>query len=157
MRLLELWSICPPTNRQEDAALAWHNTTMEQEEHLARMRYERQQQQQQQQTSMEMDCGNTFQGSDSTWLCSSSHAEPYMQSGYEELMRRDAERQQRLADSRKDAYSHFGVSVGGPAYSSATDPAYKNANGAMSEAHSGQTWHGMPKAQAGTADAMEIM
>ncbi|CAI4216330.1 unnamed protein product [Parascedosporium putredinis] len=125
------------------------------------MRYDRQQQhhlQQQNSSSIDMDCGNSFQGSDGKWLYSSSPAEPYMQSGYEELMRRDAERQQQFADAPKDEPSPFNVSVGGFGYSRSTDPVYKNSNGAFSTAeHSGQTWAGLPKTQAGTADAMEIM
>ncbi len=49
-------------------------------------------------------------------------SEPYMSSGYEELMRRE---QEVIANDRtKDAYNHFGSAVAGPSYSKATDPVY---------------------------------
>lgn len=97
-RLLELWSICPPNNGTEIPALSWSSTTVEQEEQLARMRYERQQQQT---TSLE---GTPVQAPNGQWNQQSApDSEPYMTSGYEELMRRERERQ---------------------AYTPATDPVY---------------------------------
>lgn len=66
MRLMELWSICPPSGAQNIPSLAWSSTTVEQEEQLARARYERSQ----------MDHGNIVQDS-----------EPYMTAGYEDIMR----------------------------------------------------------------------
>ncbi|CRK39386.1 hypothetical protein BN1723_004590 [Verticillium longisporum] len=63
------------------------------------------------------------QSSDGRWLATniSQNVEPYMMSGYEELMRRENERQ---APKPKDVYSPYGSSVGG--YSQATDPVYKS-------------------------------
>lgn len=90
-RLLELWSICPPDNGTEIPSLAWSSTTVEQEENLARMRYERQQQQQQQTMSLD---GTPVQVANGQWHQQPApESEPYMASGYEELMRRERERQ----------------------------------------------------------------
>jgi hypothetical protein len=94
-RLLELWSICPPDNGTEIPSLAWSSTTVEQEENLARLRYERQQQQQQpqQQQTMSLD-GTPVQVGNGEWhQHAATESEPYMASGYEELMRRERERQ----------------------------------------------------------------
>ncbi|KAL7816820.1 hypothetical protein V8C44DRAFT_264804 [Trichoderma aethiopicum] len=122
-RLLELWSICPPNNGGDVPALAWSSTTMEQEEHLAQLRYE----QQQHNHVMSLD-GTTVQTSNGTWVHQASQeSEPYMMSGYEEIMRREREREE--ANSRpKDAYSTFGTSIGGPSYTPATDPVYLGAD-----------------------------
>lgn len=156
-RLVELWKICPPANRDENPSLAWASTTMEQEEQLARMRYDRQQQQ----GCAGMDCG-TLQVADGRW-----DAEPYMQSGYEQLMRREAEgAQQPLADRPKDAHSHFGVAAGAPraeaagSFSRATEPVYGVENRYLPQAGEGMvSWQGISRvhAPAGTADAMEIL
>lgn len=151
MRLLELWRICPPTpnNMHENPALAWNTTTVEQEEALAKARYERQQQEEQarkQQAEFEAqqnDCqkcqGNQimsldgtmvpFQGGDSRWISladsSVQDVEPYMASGYEQLARKQYEMS---ASTSKKAYSPSDTSVGelnniGP-YKQATDPVY---------------------------------
>lgn len=119
-RLIELWSICPPNRGGEIPALAWSSTTVEQEEHLAQIRYERQQNNQ----VMSLD-GTPVQTTDSRWAQQSApESEPYMLSGYEELMRREREEQSRP----KDAYSHFGTAVGGPSYTPRTDPVYMGAD-----------------------------
>lgn len=99
-RLLELWSICPPGNGADIPALAWSSTTVEQEEQLARLRYERLQQQQ------------TAQAPGGHWHQQSAfESEPYMASGYEELMRREQAAQ----------YTPRG-------YTPATDPVYMGAD-----------------------------
>ncbi|KAK4192846.1 hypothetical protein QBC35DRAFT_204176 [Podospora australis] len=58
LRLIELWRACPPKNGSDNPTLVWGVTTVDQEETLARMRYEQQQQIQQQleeeQMQMEM-------------------------------------------------------------------------------------------------------
>ncbi|KAH6610544.1 hypothetical protein Trco_000564 [Trichoderma cornu-damae] len=122
-RLVELWSICPPNGGGDIPALAWSSTTMEQEEHLAQLRYEKQQHSH----VMSLD-GTTVQCSDSTWVHQAAQeSEPYMMYGYEEIIRREREREE--ASSRpKDAYSHFGTSVGGPSYTPSTDPVYLGAD-----------------------------
>jgi hypothetical protein len=116
LRLLELWSICPPNNGADIPALAWSSTTIEQEEQLAQMRFERQQSQ-----TMSLD-GTTVQTGDGRWH-HHAESEPYITSGYEELMRRDQERQDRERRA-KDSYTHHGTATGGGAYSTATDPVY---------------------------------
>ncbi|EQB43284.1 hypothetical protein CGLO_18075 [Colletotrichum gloeosporioides Cg-14] len=40
LRLIELWREAPPTSSNDNPTLAWTSTTLEQEEQLARMRYE---------------------------------------------------------------------------------------------------------------------
>ncbi|KAI9171459.1 hypothetical protein HJFPF1_00942 [Paramyrothecium foliicola] len=117
LRLLELWSICPPNNGGDIPALAWSSTTMEQEEQLAQMRYGRLQQQN---NVMSLD-GTTVQTSDGKWQ-QDSDSEPYITSGYEELMRREQQRRDK-EQAAKAAYNHFGTSAG-PSYSPATDPVY---------------------------------
>lgn len=154
-RLIELWKICPPANREGNPALAFTSTSMEQEEQLARLQYERQQK-----GCMNMDCAG-LQSADGRW-----DAEPYMQSGYEELIRREVEAEQRLADRPKDAYSHFGVAITGPreqaafSFSRATEPVYGVENRHVPQAGEGPvSWQGVSRIQApaGTADAMEIL
>lgn len=115
LRLLELWSICPPSGAQNIPALAWSSTTMEQEEHLARVRYERTHQEQ----GMMVDDAMT-QSVNGHWA--QQESEPYMTSGYEELMRREQE--QVANDRAMNAYTQFGTAVAGPSYSKATDPVY---------------------------------
>jgi hypothetical protein len=116
LRLLELWSICPPSGAQNISALAWSSTSLEQEEHLARVRYERTQQEQ----GMVMDNAMS-QNANDHWT--QPESEPYMASGYEELMRREQE-QNSANDKAMNAHSHFGSTVGEPSYTKATDPVY---------------------------------
>lgn len=119
LRLIELWSICPPNGGEEIPSLAWSSTTMEREEHLAQMRYERLQLN----SVMSLD-GTNVQTGDGRWTQqNASDSEPYMTSGYEELMRRENERHA-MENRSRDVYSHFGTAVGGPSYSPATDPVY---------------------------------
>jgi hypothetical protein len=166
LRLIELWSICPPTNHEENPSLAWTSTTLEQEEFLARLRYVRQAQvdQQQQNNAMSLD-GTAVQSGDGRWIAgpSEQYPEPYMASGYEELMRRDQERQQ--AEVRQmDAYSHFGIAIGGSCYSAATDPVYKSTGTDWARQQQLQmqmeNQYGsfeQVRGQAGVMDSMEIM
>ncbi|TLD31573.1 hypothetical protein PspLS_01957 [Pyricularia sp. CBS 133598] len=112
LRLLELWRICPPTaTRESNPALAFNSTSLEQEEQLARMRYE---EQQQMDDAMAMSMDGTpvmvpIQGGDGRWQVPETAQdymmEPYMSSGYEELAR----------------------SAMPMAYKPATDPVYKSA------------------------------
>ncbi|KAJ3523921.1 hypothetical protein NM208_g12264 [Fusarium decemcellulare] len=114
-RLIELWNICPPGNGGDIPALAWSSTTVEHEEQLARLRYERLSQQQQ---VMSLD-GTPVQAGDGRWIQNQEpEMEPYMASGYEELMRRERERQARDSQPR----STYGQC--GPDYTHATDPVY---------------------------------
>ena len=92
---------------------------MEQEEQLARIRYERQNQNQNQVMSLD---GTAVQSGDGKWIQSDeTDSEPYMASGYEELMRRDYERQQEQA---RNAHTSCGTSITAPSYTHATDPIY---------------------------------
>lgn len=122
-RLVELWTICPPP---QPSSLTWSPTSVENEEMLARRRwdeaqqqhqqYQQQQQQQQEQTTVVTDdvamsldgtdvetapsstgSPSSVQSPDGRWPASSpavvAHAhtymEPYMESGYEQLARRE--------------------------------------------------------------------
>ncbi|WXC54668.1 hypothetical protein SNK03_000659 [Fusarium graminearum] len=110
-RLIELWNICPPGNGGDIPALAWSSTTVENEEQLARIRYDRLSQQHQ---VMSLD-GTQVQTNDGRWVSQQEpEMEPYMASGYEELMRREQEREARDSQPR----STYGL------YSHATDPVY---------------------------------
>jgi hypothetical protein len=111
LKLIELWRICPPTNSSDNPTLAWSMTTVDQEEALAKMRYERLQQQQQQQedarsagedTVMSLDGTplTPIQAGDGRWdmaAMAMHYMEPYMASGYEELARREYEESARRA------------------------------------------------------------
>lgn len=143
LRLLELWRICPP-NYSGAVKDVGHlpATTFEQEEAMARLRYERQMLEErmsrihdQQMDSAEDTMSDDsmapltpIQGGDGRWSGHTQSAEPYMSSGYEMLAAREYEQS---TGPSKDIYSHFGTSVGGPKYNSATDPVYK----------SGGDWH----------------
>ncbi|KAM0281012.1 hypothetical protein ACHAQH_003741 [Verticillium albo-atrum] len=135
-RLVELWRIAPPTSNDDNPALAWTSTTMEQEELWARLRYERVVEAEKQNGVMSLD-GTPVQSqsSDSRWLAPniSQNVEPYMMSGYEELMRRENENQ---AQKSKEVYSPYGSSVG--RYSQATDPVYRS---------TGQDWSQLQQEQ----------
>lgn len=147
MRLIQLWTICPPADSTDNPTLTWTNTTVEQEEMLAQRRFELQQQQQQQQqqkqqeeqahqgvpmtevvmsldgtdidtTSGSSPAASSMQSSDGRWPAPPQHShhmmEPYMQSGYDELARREYD-----ASAR----------VGG--YKAATDPVYEATGGML--------------------------
>lgn len=138
-RLVQLWSIFPPidsggNNNNSNPALAWSTTSLEQEEHMGRLRYERYERQRERErelaaaaavahgndgpTMMSLD-GTTvpvpFQGGDGRWMMvdddsSNYMMEPYMSSGYE-------------------TSSITAAAVDGPReYRPATDPAYKSAH-----------------------------
>ncbi|KAH6619453.1 hypothetical protein B0J18DRAFT_370041 [Chaetomium sp. MPI-SDFR-AT-0129] len=121
LRLMELWRACPPRNSTDNPTLTWSMTSVEQEETLARLRFEQQQQdlidQQLQQefgmmqdepepepeTVMSLDGTplTPIQAGDGHWIsiASPSNMEPYMASGYEEMARREYE------DSVRRAYA----------------------------------------------------
>jgi hypothetical protein len=133
LRLIELWRICPPTNTHDSPAVAWASTTVEQEEMLTQLRYEKKlEEDSQQQNVMSLDGTplTPVQTDDSSWHAI-SYMEPYMMSGYEAMARREYEestrRQYAEAMSRpKEVYSHFGSAVGD--YRPATDPVYNRNN-----------------------------
>lgn len=116
MRLLELWTICPPNQGGDIPSLAWSSTTLEQEEQLARVRYEKSNQNQ----VMSLD-GTAVQSNDGKWIQNDdTDTEPYMASGYEELMRNEYQRQAQLEQARNAS----GAFIAGPAYTQATNPIY---------------------------------
>ncbi|KAH8815410.1 hypothetical protein F5884DRAFT_177270 [Xylogone sp. PMI_703] len=141
MRLIELWRISPPNYGGHALAQdlgTWPATSLQQEEEMAKLRHERQMMQERiaqaghHQHSVDniddaMSDESTngpltpIQGGDGRW--NAADAEPYMSSGYELLARREYELS---ALPSRDIYSHFGTSVGGPSYNTATDPVYKH-------------------------------
>lgn len=139
MRLIELWRICPPYNGGQALTQdLWTGpTSLEQEESMARSRYEQQMLEERmsrtQDSSMDDDTMSDdsshvpltpIQGGDARW----NHAEqvePYMASGYELLAAREYEQS---SGPSKDIYSHFGSAVGGPQYKQSMDPVYKSVN-----------------------------
>ncbi|KAH8199124.1 hypothetical protein TruAng_006710 [Truncatella angustata] len=139
-RLIELWRICPPSNTQENPAVAWSNTTVQQEEMLAQLRYERQiQEDAEKQTTMSMDGTplTPVQTGQGEWSGTINYTEPYMMSGYEEMARREYEESARRAHEEavqrpKNVYNHFGNAAGGPTYRPSNDPVY-NTDWAMQQ------------------------
>lgn len=139
-RLIELWTICPPP-ASSPSTLTFSPTSVEQEEALARQRWDEAHQQEQQllqqqqdmvtdDVAMSLDADeaaspvsmgspSSVQSPDGRWPASPrsdvmTHAhtymEPYMQSGYEELARRE-----------------YDATAGNPSHTSKTalDPVYK--------------------------------
>ncbi|KAI1205338.1 uncharacterized protein F4807DRAFT_443647 [Annulohypoxylon truncatum] len=131
LRLIQLWQICPPSNTRDNPAVALSTTTVEEEEFLAQLRYERRlAEEAQNNTVMSMDGTplTPVQTGDGRWVAMTD-VEPYMMSGYEALARREYEESARQQYEEamtipKDVYSHFGTAVGGPTYRPATDPVY---------------------------------
>lgn len=159
MRLVELWRISPPNYGGHALAQSmdgtYPDTSYEMEEYMARERYAKQQAEQleqqereQREQRMEMERQlqesamqddlmsegeqsnaplTPIQGGDSRWF---SPPEPYMESGYEQLARREYEQAQKeqaamsTASPARDAGSLFGTGVGG--YTRASDPVYAN-------------------------------
>lgn len=120
MRLLELWSICPPNTGGDIPALAWSSTTLDHEEYLARFRFERAQKAQ----AMSLD-GTPVQVNDGRWHQQGRwESEPYMSSGYQELMRREEERERQKEESRLMDQKQGGSHAGPQNYTHATDPVY---------------------------------
>lgn len=142
MRLIQLWRMLPPSYGGHALApnlCSWQTTNFEQEEAMAKMRYERQlaeeqqnqAQQQDQYAHVDHETGEDqsrivpIQGGDGRWSGSDSRStESYMTSGYEMLAQREYEASIQPQQPAKDVYSHFGTSVGGHAYNQATDPVY---------------------------------
>ena len=139
-RLMELWRICPPTNSTDNPTLTWTNTTVEQEEILAKMRYSHQQTDQEQhkqervvETTMSLDGTplTPIQAGDGRWVQTMNYQhymEPYMASGYEELARREYEEsvhrayQEEKIQRPKDIYTP---------YAAAVDPVYQMTNNGL--------------------------
>jgi len=109
MRLIELWKISPPSyggHALSPNLCSWHTTSFEQEEAMARLRYDRKMHEENQMT------------------VHAHESEPYMASGYELLAQREYNASAQQQQPPKDVYSHFGSAVGGHAYNQATDPVY---------------------------------
>lgn len=133
MRLIELWRICPPNYGGHALAQQlgdWPSTSLQQEESMAKLRYERQMLEERMSRAHDgmdddtMSDGSShapltpIQAGDARW----NNVEPYMASGYELLAAREYEQS---ATRSRDVYSHFGTAVGGPQYKQSTDPVYK--------------------------------
>jgi hypothetical protein len=142
MRLVELWRICPPNYNGHSLAQevgTWPSTSFEQEESMAKMRYERQMlEERASRTGPQEDHVlhyddmmsdgeqsnaplTPIQGGDGRWSGAENAPEPYMSSGYEMLAQKEYELSSK--QQTKDIYSHFGTAIGGPSYQ-ATDPVY---------------------------------
>lgn len=151
MRLVELWRISPQNYGgralTQSMDTTYPDTSYEMEEYMAIERYQKQQQQtadeherqererraevegQGQESAMQDDLMSEgeqsnapltpIQGGDSRWF---SPPEPYMESGYEQLARREYEASQK--EQARDSSSLFGTGVGG--YTRASDPVYAN-------------------------------
>jgi len=137
MRLIQLWQLYqndPPSTISQDLS-NYQRTSFEQEEAIAKLRYERQMLEERMSRTggdQGMDTDDAMsdessttpmtpiQGGDGRW---SGLAEPYMSSGYEALARREYEQS---AGPSKDTYSHLGTAVGGQSYNHATDPVYRS-------------------------------
>lgn len=133
MRLIELWRISPPDyggHALAQDAGQWPSTSFQQEEAMAKLRYERQMLEERmarsggdQMDSDTMSDSSTqgpltpIQGGDGRWNQMQT-AEPYMQTGYDALAAREYENS---AAQTKDIYSHFGTRSTDPVYKSVED------------------------------------
>jgi hypothetical protein len=140
MRLIQLWQLYNSTSNDRHAISqdlsGYQTTSFEQEEAIAKLRYERQileermsrtggDQSMDDDTMSDESSGmpmTPIQGGDGRWAGAHA-AEPYMTSGYEALAQREYEQS---AQPSKDVYSHFGSAVGGHTYNHATDPVYNS-------------------------------
>lgn len=119
LRLLELWRIAPPSHADSDVAKqigTWQQTSLQQEEATAKLRYERQMQAQQPRPQIPPPT-QTMEGTEKppanvALPNSPGNAEPYILSGYETLAQRDYEHEAKLLQSTTW-------------HNQATDPVYK--------------------------------
>lgn len=120
-RLMELWRISPPDNETREFFQAngiWRDTSLAEEEEMARLRYERFSQADSVNMLDDSAAVQAVSGllSDRTSPELDRDAEPYVLSGYEMLAQREYEEQERsLKESTR--------------YNRATDPAFKGASG----------------------------
>ncbi|MCJ1412889.1 hypothetical protein MMC19_006989 [Ptychographa xylographoides] len=129
-RLLELWHISPPEYTEYGAADlsdelgSWQHTTLEQEEEMARLRYQRKVSSGA--TNCEEPTNNRVNGGqvDSTYGNGDQHAmEPYIKSGYEVLAERDYNQQANIVSYPKEKYLPS-MAAHSDHYSHSIDPAY---------------------------------
>ncbi|KAI0505140.1 hypothetical protein F5B22DRAFT_538860 [Xylaria bambusicola] len=137
LRLIQLWQICPPSNMTTNPTVAWINTTntsVEQEEMIARLHYEQKQADEAARRDSLMSLDGTpltpVQTTDGHWV-GTAYVEPYMMSGYEMMARREYEESvkrqlQEDMSGPKEVYNSFGAAVGDGHYRLATDPVYAN-------------------------------
>ncbi|KAK3951218.1 hypothetical protein QBC32DRAFT_168194 [Pseudoneurospora amorphoporcata] len=134
-RLIDLWRNCPPTNRSDNPTMDWSMTSVNQEEILAKNRWEQQQQQQQaaeQEVVMSLDGTplTPIQAGDGRWIAADSvhDMEPYMVSGYEEMARREYEESARRAFAESvERTKTLAIATAGPTFNPAhSDPVYAN-------------------------------
>ncbi|KAF2963980.1 hypothetical protein GQX73_g9596 [Xylaria multiplex] len=136
IRLVELWQICPPTNSQQaNSAVAWTNTTVEQEELLAQLRHEQKLADEEARRNSVMSMDGTpltpVQTTDGHWT-STAYVEPYMMSGYEMLARREYEEsakrqiQEEMFRPKVLYVNPSEPAIGACNYRLATDPVYAN-------------------------------
>ena len=114
-RLIELWRISPPNavscgaQEHTDELWNWQNTTIEQEEEMARLRYMQNSSQEQGDHDLHMDhqheemCSNVANGLDQQAV------EPYITSGYEHLAQRDYNQQRQSRQDISRSYPNLGI------------------------------------------------
>ncbi|KAI1259304.1 hypothetical protein F5Y18DRAFT_312595 [Xylariaceae sp. FL1019] len=128
LRLIELWRICPPTNPQSHVTVDSINTSVEQEERLAQLRYEQQVAAEEAKRNSIISLDGTpltpVQTTEGHWV-HTSDPEPYMASGYEMMARREYEESARrqLAEDWPQSKSLNDLMSD---YRPATDPVYQN-------------------------------
>lgn len=129
MRLVELWRICPPNNVENNPTATWSSTTVEQEEALAKLRYDQQQQDNESVMSLDGTPLTPVQSGDGRWVNIDPHmqqfVEPYMTSGYEDMARREYEESARRALAEASFQGHKGAILS-TSYKKATDPVYNS-------------------------------
>lgn len=138
-RLLELWRIVPPTYAEHERVWesgVWPETSLEQEEAMARVRYENLVAEKEHELRCSqhnpedaMMDGLAAMPVQPVSMGLGRSAEPYMLSGYEQLARREYEEQARMQMS-----AHEGMALQETTrYNQATDPVYLRPGTAKSE------------------------
>jgi hypothetical protein len=156
LRLVELWNIVPPKKEGDDPTLAWTSTSLEREEHLAKMRLDAHIQEQlaAEMAVEEKTTATSGQDGQGRWAANTyqHYMEPYMAKGY------DIDQVLEDGCPREDTpYSTFGV---GHAYRPATDPVYNRQDWQSQVQVQMENQYGAFEAargQAGLGDAMEIL
>jgi hypothetical protein len=115
LRLLELWRISPPNLGTYDLAkeqATWLTTSLQQEEQMAKLRYERQQVERTLSPPPPQELERPSSAPNRM-----SHAEPYMMTGYEQLAQREYELSNAVPLRETTRYNQ------------ATDPAFRASSG----------------------------
>jgi hypothetical protein len=117
LRILELWRISPPNLGSYDLSkeqATWLSTSLQQEEQMAKLRYERQMAERSLKSPPPLELERPASAPESSRNRTSVHAEPYMMNGYELLAQREYEQSSAVPLQETTKYNQ------------ATDPVFRS-------------------------------